>query len=86
MSAATAKVVAAELCISYDLFIRTRTELERRGFPKPLPLVSVSKRGRPPLRWSLDAVRDWIRNPTPARPATPAARTRDERILEARLG
>lgn len=65
MSAVDARTVAHELAISYDLFLRTRTELEARGFPRPLPLVGRLKRGRPPLRWSLDAVRDWIRNPAP---------------------
>lgn len=66
MSAVNAEAVARELSISYDLFLRTRKDLERQGFPPPLPLVGRLKRGRPPLRWSLDAVRDWIRNPRPA--------------------
>ena len=93
MTTANAEAIAAELGISYDLFLRTRKDLEKRGFPAPLPLVSrrnrdgKALRGHPPLRWSLDAVRDWIRNPTPARAAPqPAARTRDHATLEARLG
>lgn len=109
MSGINAEAVAAELGISYDLFMRTRKDLEKRGLPPPLPLASRplrmkeseplrarQKRGRPPLRWSLDAIRDWIRNPAPPR-ALPeisdahAARilripTRDRDALARRLG
>jgi predicted ArsR family transcriptional regulator len=82
MSAIDAETAARELGISYDLFLRTRKALEARGFPRPLPLVSRAKRGRPPLRWSLDAIRDWIRAPAAPRPAA----ARDNAIVEERLG
>lgn len=93
MSAVDAAGAAAELKISRDLFLRTYREMEGRGFPRPLPLVSRGKRGRPPLRWSLDAIRDWIREPrieaantnTPM-PSRMRAAERRDLIKLARLG
>src|SRR5690606_33601194 len=46
--ALSARQVAAALGISYDLFIRTRAQLEARGFPRPLPLVSRGGRAGGP--------------------------------------
>jgi hypothetical protein len=72
----TAQQVAAMLKLSYDMFMATHRDLVRlKHFPAPLPLCpgrrsqKGTKGGRPPLRWSREAVRDWIRNPVPPRPA-----------------
>lgn len=88
---------AAALGISYDLFIRTRKELEARGFPRPMPLVSrprsqkerekfPDRQGRPPLRWCAELVEAWrrgeqVERPQPATPARPQRATRREKEI-----
>ena len=82
--------VARALGISCDLFLRTRTQLEQRGFPKPLPLVSRATRGRPPLRWCAELVEAWKRGDLqPAGAITlqqPKIRGAERQKIEARLG
>ena len=90
----TAQQVAAALQASTDWFYRARAALEAEGFPRPLPLPSVrGNKGRAPMRWSADAVSDWIRNPRKPHivanenaPPAPAGRRADRERLRGLLG
>lgn len=70
-----AKTTAAALGISPQKFRAIRDELERSGFPQPLPIPSGDK--RPQLKWARAAVCAWI-----DRHAAPTVSTAERRLFE----
>lgn len=55
-----AKGVALLLGLEFEhQFLTRRARLEKRGFPRPLPMT--------PLRWPIVAIEDWVRDSGRAR-------------------